>query len=104
MVYRFTDDTFPKTEQFGLTSQMRRASVSVPANISEGCARNGTRELVHFLGIASGSLSELDTLVEIAIRLGLGQNAELLMLKDKLDQVSALILALAKSLRQRAAT
>ncbi|MDQ8021801.1 MAG: four helix bundle protein [Moraxellaceae bacterium] len=98
MIYRFTD-TFPKSEQFGLTSQMRRASVSVPANVSEGCARNGTKELLHFLGIASGSLSELDTLIEISARLGLGNDTE--PIKAKIDEVSALLLALAKSLRQR---
>ena len=46
--------TFPAHEQFGLTSQMRRAAVSVPANVAEGFARNGSKELLHFLGIASG--------------------------------------------------
>ena len=48
LVYAFTS-TFPKDEQFGLTSQMRRAAVSVPANIAEGAARNGTKELLHSL-------------------------------------------------------
>ena len=68
--------TFPAHEQFGLTSQMRRAAVSVPANVAEGFARNGSKELLHFLGIASGSLSELDTLVELAGRLNYFEQAE----------------------------
>ena len=49
---------------------MRRAAVSIPANIAEGFARSGTKELIHFLSIASGSLSELDTLAEVAVKLG----------------------------------
>ena len=68
-VYRLTA-TFPREEQFGLTSQMRRAAISVPSNIAEGAARNGTKELIHFLGIATGSLAELDTQLALAVRLG----------------------------------
>jgi four helix bundle protein len=64
-VYRVTA-RFPKAELFGLTSQMRRAAVSIPSNIAEGRSRDSTREFLHFLAISRGSLAEL---VELAIRL-----------------------------------
>ena len=60
---------FPPEEKYGITSQMRRAAVSVPSNIAEGCARNSTKELLQFLYVAQGSLSELETQYQIAIRL-----------------------------------
>ena len=62
---------FPNEETFGLKSQLRRSAVSVPSNIAEGSARNTTGELVQFLGIARGSLAELETQLEVATRLGL---------------------------------
>lgn len=58
-IYQITR-TFPREEIYGLTSQMRRCSISVPSNISEGCGRLSDKELAHFLVIASGSASELD--------------------------------------------
>ena len=63
-------ENFPAREQFGLAAQLRRAAVSIPSNIAEGAARKNTKELVQFLYIARGSLSELDTQLEICFRVG----------------------------------
>ncbi len=68
-VYRVTQ-TFPKEELYGLTAQMRRAAVSVPGNLAEGAARSGQKEFAHFLSIARGSLSELETQLLISVDLG----------------------------------
>ena len=68
-VYRATA-TFPRTEQFGLMSQIRRASASIPANIAEGCGRRGEAEFARFLQIAMGSASELEYHLLLARDLG----------------------------------
>ena len=68
-IYKITE-SFPKSEIYGLTSQMRRAVVSIPSNIAEGAARFSDKEFAQFLNISGGSLSELDTQIEIATNLG----------------------------------
>lgn len=91
---------FPSHEQFGLTSQLRRAAVSVPANIAEGFARKSSKELLQFLSISAGSLSELDTLLDIATRLGYLKESN--NLSSKVDEVSGLVMGLAASIKRRA--
>lgn len=67
-VYRLTQ-TFPAHEMYGLTSQMRRAAVSIPSNIAEGHTREHSKEYLHHLSMAQASLAELETQLEIAARL-----------------------------------
>ena len=68
-IYRCTSQ-FPKTETYGLAAQMRSAAVSIPSNIAEGQARTTSKEFLHFLAYSLGSLAELQTQLELAIRLG----------------------------------
>jgi four helix bundle protein len=67
-VYILTN-TFPKHELYGLTSQSRRAAVSIPSNLAEGAARNSKREFAYFISTARGSLAEIETQIELAISL-----------------------------------
>jgi four helix bundle protein len=68
-VYQMTSG-FPAEERYGLAQQMRRAAVSIPSNIVEGAGRNGAKEYVHFIGIARGSLAEMETQMQLAVMLG----------------------------------
>jgi four helix bundle protein len=67
-IYKITD-TFPQSEMYGLTNQMRRSAVSIPSNISEGAARSSNKEFIQFLYISLGSLSELETHLIISSKL-----------------------------------
>ena len=95
-IYRLTA-LFPTTETYGLVAQMRRAAISIPSNIAEGAARNGKPEFVHFLGIARGSLSELDT--QLTIACNLGYIADLAPCEKQIDEIFALLGGLINSLR-----
>ena len=74
-IYNVTNN-FPKSELNGLTSQIRRSAISIPSNIAEGSSRKGTKEFIQFLWISNGSLSELETQIEICHRLGYIINIE----------------------------
>jgi len=67
-VYELTAG-FPVEERYGLAQQMRRAAVPIPSNIAEGAGRNGAKEYLHFIGIACGSLAELETQLQLAVML-----------------------------------
>ena len=97
-IYRATEK-FPKTEMFGLCSQMRRAVVSVPSNIAEGQGRDSTKEFLHHLSFAYGSLMETETQLQIAANLGFLENSELIRLMEQTAEVVRLINGLSRSLR-----
>ena len=97
LTYKFTA-TFPREEQFGLTSQMRRAAVSVPSNIVEGCGRDSNADYIRFLDIAFGSLRELEYQVSLATRLGFSAGES--DLPTKLIETSKVLGGLSRSLRK----
>src|SRR3990172_8483329 len=99
-IYRFTKG-FPISEAFGLTSQMRRAATSIPANIAEGCSRHHTTEYLQFLYIARGSLSELDTHVYVAQRLGFLDTTAVSELGRQIELVGKMLHGLMNSIRNR---
>ena len=92
---------YPDDERYGLTAQSRRAAVSVPSNIAEGAARRSTQEYVRFLSIARGSLSELDTQLQISERLGYGAIAP--DTRASINEVFAMLTGLMNSLKNREA-
>ena len=93
--------TWPKDEIYGLTSQIRRASVSIPANIAEGQGRTSAKEFMHHLSIARGSLLELETHALLAQRLGYLSGEVANDLLSRADEVSRLITVLSRSLSNR---
>ena len=95
-VYRATE-TFPKSETYGLTSQIRRAATSIPANIAEGQGRRFTKEFLYFLANARGSLWELDTHLESAMRLGFLQPDLHARLRTQMDEVGRILSGLIRS-------
>ncbi|WP_439470980.1 four helix bundle protein [Brevundimonas sp.] len=99
-VYKVTG-TWPSEERFGLTSQIRRAAVSIPSNIAEGCTRRSTGDFVRFLLIAKSSLAEAETQLIIAGRLAYIDTAQQSALLDAADEVSRMIAGLINKLEER---
>ncbi len=90
---------FPKEEMYGLISQIRRAAISVPSNIVEGCARNSQSEYLHFLHIAFGSLRELHYQLDLSNRLGFLRNDDLHLIEPRLVETEKVLNGLIQSLR-----
>ncbi len=97
LVYEFTTD-FPKTEIYGLVSQLRRAAVSIPSNIAEGWARKGTKEFINSLSMAFGSAAELETQLILSEKFNYGENRLRDGCLDKLVEVQKMLPATIRSL------
>jgi len=97
-VYKLTA-SFPDVERFGLTNQLRRASVSIASNIAEGYGKSGKGEYLQFLGHARGSCAEAETQLTIARELGFGNEQALKATNALCDEVGKMLVALMKSLR-----
>src|SRR6516165_10296995 len=97
-----TTKSFPKEEVFAMTSQIRRAAASIPANIAEGQGREHTKEFLHHLSVARGSLMELETHLMLSQRVGLlDQNATTLLL-TRTERISRMLAGLRKAPEKRA--
>ena len=93
--------TFPKDELFGMTSQIRRAAASIPANIAEGQGRDHTKEFLNFLSIARGSHMEVQTHLLLAQRVGLLNEADLQSLLTLCERISQMISRLRQALEKK---
>lgn len=99
-IYKITE-AFPKSEIYGLTSQIRRASVSIPSNIAEGASRNHVKEFTQFLYVALGSTSEIETQLIIATNLNYIEIKTQEELLTKLNSIARMIQGLIKSLKNK---
>ncbi|MCU0379159.1 MAG: four helix bundle protein [Bacteroidales bacterium] len=96
-VYDVTTE-FPQAEIYGLSSQLRRAAVSIPSNIAEGSSRNSTKEFIQFLHIANGSLSEIETQLELAVRFNyIPVNS----LQPQINHIRSMLFGLCRSLKAK---
>ncbi|MFZ5753509.1 MAG: four helix bundle protein [Bacillota bacterium] len=98
-IYEITNG-FPAEEKFGLVSQLRRAAVSIPANLAEGCERQYSKEFIQFIYIARGSLSEVRYFIFLSHELGYLNEADYTKLDDKCDVVMAMLKGLSDRLEK----
>lgn len=94
-----TTSSFPEEEIYGLSSQIRRASVSIPSNIAEGAERNSNKEFIQFLSFAQGSIAGLETQLIISQNLGYVKEGDGVF--SEMDEISKMIIGLQKRLRQK---
>lgn len=97
-IYRATKG-FPEHEKYGLIRQMRRAAVSIPSNIAEGSARKNTREMIQFLYISLGSVSEIETQLELSRKLGYLNDDN--QLESSLTPIAKMLISLIRSLKNK---
>jgi four helix bundle protein len=100
MIYKLTNK-LPGEEKFGLVPQMRRAAVSIPSNIAEGAARQGKREFKNFLSMAQGSLSELDTQLDLSMLLGYLSEDHVKEVGSQLLRVDKMLTGLIRTLQKK---
>jgi len=96
-----TGKGFPREEAYGISSQIRRASVSIPANVAEGRGRESSGEFVHFLRIAQGSLKELETHLILSSRVELTTAEEVRPVLEKCEAIGKMLRALIRSIQKR---
>lgn len=99
-IYKITAN-FPKDEKYGLSSQMKRSSTSIPTNIAEGCGRNTDAELARFCDIAMGSASELEYQLLLARDLGFLEQERYSVLNTQLIEVKKMLLSFIRTVRKR---
>lgn len=99
-IYRLTR-SFPKSETYGLSSQVQRAAVSVAANIAEGSGRDSTKEFIHHLAYSLGSLAEVETYLTVSLRLEYAVKTTVSRLESTCDEIGKMLRSLQKSLRRR---
>jgi len=97
LVYHLSK-TFPREEIYGLTSQMRRAAVSIPSNIAEGAGRLNTQEYKQYLGVARGSSFELHTQLTIARELGFGEIEQVRIAESACDEIGRMLFGVIQAL------
>lgn len=97
-IYRCTDK-FPRAEMFGLTSQLKRAVVSIPSNIAEGQGRDSSKEFLYHLSVAYGSLTEAETQLQIAVNLGFLESEDATTLFDRSAEIGRMLNGLSRSIR-----
>ncbi|MCF8275840.1 MAG: four helix bundle protein [Flavobacteriales bacterium] len=100
LIYIFSSE-LPSDEKFNITSQLKRASVSIPLNLAEGAGRNSDKEFRHFLHIARGSLSEVNTVLDLCVLLGFCTNDRIALLNEQEQKCAALINGLIKSIDKK---